>query len=130
MDGATALFFDPAPQALPLYAALEQRILSAHPGVRVTVQKTQITLAARYGFCWVWLPQVRMPARREALLGVSFGLGERIVSPRILAAVEPYPNRWTHHLLLSGPEELDEELAAWLEAAYAFGNRPGRRRSP
>lgn len=130
MDGATTLFFDPAPQALPLYAALEQRILSAHPGVRVTVQKTQITLAARYGFCWVWLPQVRMPARREALLGVSFGLGERIVSPRILAAVEPYPNRWTHHLLLSGPEELDEELAAWLEAAYAFGNRPGRRRSP
>lgn len=129
MDGATTLFFDPAPQALPLYAALEQRILSAHPDVRVKVQKTQLTLSARYGFCWAWLPQVRMPARREALLGVSFGLGERLDSPRILAAVEPYPAHWTHHLLLDSLEELDEELMSWLEAAYAFGNRPGRRRS-
>ena len=35
-------------------------------------------------------------------------------------ATEPYPGRWTHHLLVSTPEELDGQLLAWLQEAYAF----------
>ena len=51
-------------------------------------------------------------------------------SPRleqIAAAAEPYPNRWTHHVPVATPAELDGELLDWLEQAYAFGQRPGRK---
>ena len=36
-------------------------------------------------------------------------------SPRIDAAVEPYPNRWTHHVPVQGIEEIDEELMGWVK---------------
>ena len=46
-------------------------------------------------------------------------------SPRLIASSEPYPNRWTHHVLISSPEEVDQELTAWvLEAArFSAGKR-------
>ena len=40
--------------------------------------------------------------------------------PRIAVAVEPYPRRWTHHVLLSRPEEVDGQLLDWLREAYVF----------
>ena len=35
-------------------------------------------------------------------------------------AVEPYPNRWTHHTIVSEPDQLDGELMGWLREAHAF----------
>lgn len=35
-------------------------------------------------------------------------------------AVEPYPNRWTHHVLISAPEEIDDELMGWIKEASIF----------
>lgn len=126
MAGNPALFFGGASEAFALYAELEKRLLAAHPDVTVKVQKTQITFSARFGFAWFWLPDRRVKGRPEAKLMVSFGLDHRLESPRIFVAVEPYPNRWTHHVILSAPQELDPELMDWLEQAYAFGQRPGR----
>lgn len=125
--GNPALFFGGAPEGFALYAELERRILAAHPHVTVKVQKTQITFSARFGFAWFWLPDRRVKGRPEVKLMVSFGLDHRVESPRIFAAVEPYPNRWTHHVPVAAPAELDGELMDWLEQAYAFGQRPGRK---
>ena len=39
----------------------------------------------------------------------------------LFAAVSlPYPRRWTHHVLLSRPEEVDGQLLDWLREAYVF----------
>ena len=119
--GNPALFFGGAPEGFALYAELERRILAAHPHVRVKVQKTQITFSARFGFAWFWLPDRRVKGCPEAKLMVSFGLDHRVDSPRIFAAVEPY------HVPVATPAELDGELLDWLEQAYAFGQRPGRK---
>ena len=43
-------------------------------------------------------------------------------------AVEPYPGRWTHHILVRTPEEIDGELLAWIDEAYAFANAKGQMR--
>ena len=51
---------------------------------------------------------------------VTFGLGHKVESPRIDVATEPYPGRWTHHVLIGGPEEVDDELMAWVRAAAEF----------
>lgn len=41
-------------------------------------------------------------------------------SPRIDVATELYPNRWTHHILVSEIEEIDDELMGWVKEASAF----------
>ena len=47
--------------------------------------------------------------------------------PRVAVATEPYPGRWTHHIPLASPQELDEELRGWVHAAYDFAESKGRR---
>jgi len=36
--------------------------------------------------------------------------------------VEPHPGRWTHHVLLRDPEDIDPQLLSWLTEAYTFSN--------
>ena len=43
-------------------------------------------------------------------------------SERVAAKTEPYPGRWTLHIVVSRPEELDEELLSWIREAYDFAN--------
>lgn len=54
---------------------------------------------------------------------VTFGLEHRVDSSRIAVATEPYPNRWTHHLLLTDPAQIDTELLDWLQEAYWFSEQ-------
>lgn len=59
----------------------------------------------------------------DSYIVVTFGLDHRAVSPRIDIATEPYPNRWTHHVLISELSEIDDELIAWVEEAACFSDR-------
>jgi len=43
-------------------------------------------------------------------------------SPRIAAKTEPYPNRWTHHVVIWDASEIDAELLGWLAEARAFSD--------
>ena len=112
------MFFDPMPGALPLYEALRREILSGMPDTAIKVQKSQITFSARYGFAFVSLR--RMRGCPKVFLIVTFGLSHRLDSPRIAIAAEPYPNRWTHHVIVSQPEQIDHELMGWLREAHDF----------
>ncbi len=121
------LFFNAMPGALPLYDALRSRLV-ALPGATVRVAKTQITFACRYGFAFVSLRRMRgCPA---VFLILTLGLPQRLDSPRIAVATEPYPGRWTHHIILSDPAQLDGELLDWCRAAYDFARAKERRRPP
>lgn len=127
MTDAELLFFQGAPQALPLYLALAEKLERAFPLAEVSVKKTQITWKERYGFAFASLPTRRRRGWPDACLIVSFGTGERVDSPRIFAVSEPYPGRWTHHVVIGGPEDMDDELLGWLEEAHAFALIKGRR---
>lgn len=124
MDAVNAdilFFFEEKLPALPLYEALEKRILSEIGGVSVKVQKTQIAFSNRHNFAFVsFLPVRRAGERPKTYITVTFGLGRRVDSPRIDAAVEPYPGRWTHHVLVSDPAGIDGELMGWLQEASEF----------
>lgn len=114
-------FFDKKPEALPLYEAFERKVFEQVDGVEVKVQKTQIAFSNRHNFAFVSFLPVRKAKERPAVyIVVTFGLGHRVESSRIDVAVEPYPGRWTHHVLISGPEEIDEELMGWVREAAAF----------
>ena len=120
-DLDTLLFFNEKPEALPLYDAFEERILSEISGVNIKVQKTQITFSNKYNFAFVsFLPVRKAKERPKVYITVTFGLGYKKESPRIDAAVEPYPNRWTHHILVSSVDEIDDELLGWIKEASDF----------
>ena len=127
MDSSTLFFFDGHLDALPLYARLEERILTGIPDVKIRVAKSQITFANKHGFAFASFLPVRKAAQRpKTYLTVSFGLGTQKKSPRIDASSEPYPNRWTHHVIVSTLEEIDEELMDWIREAAAFSAAKGK----
>lgn len=109
-------FFEGKPEALVLYQCLLKRMEECFPEAAVRVQKTQISFYGRHLFAMASLPR----RGKERGLMVSFGLQRRLESRRIAAAVEPYSGRWTHHLLIKEPAQIDLELLDWLQEAWAF----------
>lgn len=114
------LFFDKMPAMLPVYARLREQLAAAYPDLGLRVGKSQISFRNRYGFAAASLPWRRVKGWPAEYLLVSFGLARRLDDPRIAQAVEPYPNRWTHHVLVQTPEEVDETLLRWIDEAYWF----------
>ena len=113
-------FFDGRPLELALYQTLFRSLETAFPEASVRVQKTQISFYGRHLFAAVSLPVRRRKGWPEHCIVVTIGMSHRLESPRIAVAVEPYPNRWTHHVLVSGEEQIDGELLVWLKEAWAF----------
>ncbi|MFR1051062.1 MAG: DUF5655 domain-containing protein [Lachnospirales bacterium] len=114
------LFFDPLPQFLSVYEALKNTLAARYPEMTVRVTKTQISFRNRYVFAMVSLPCRRKKGWPEKYLMVSFGLAAQKESPRIAAAVEAYPGRWTHHVIIERAEDLDAQLLDWINEAYQF----------
>ncbi len=124
MNSNILFFFDKHPDALPLYETLEKKILDEIENVQIKVQKTQISFYNRHLFACVSFMRVR-PKKDcpDSYIVLTFGLNHKRESPRIDIVSEPYPNRFTHHLLISAPEEIDEELMGWIREAAEFSER-------
>lgn len=121
MDQDTLLFFDAQPGALPLYEAFAARLKALALPMTARVQKTQITFSNRHVFTCVSFARVRKKAMLpDPYLVVTLGLPAPLDSARVAVQTEPYPGRWTHHIVLSRPEDVDAELMAWVRQAYDF----------
>lgn len=127
ISGDELLFFNERPAALPFYEAFAKRLLAEIDNVTIQVRKTQISFSNKYNFAFVsFLPVRKAKDRPKTYITVTFGLRYRKESPRIDAASEPYPNRWTHHILISSVAEIDDELMGWIKEAADFS--AGKRR--
>lgn len=125
MTGEVLAFLGGDPGKIAIFEAYEGAVLSCGESA-MKVTKTQVSWGNPYLFAMLSHPR-RAADRRAGALLATFGLHRRLDSPRILQAVEPYPGRWTHHLLLARPEEVDGEVAAWLAEAWAFAREKGRK---
>ena len=121
LDADALMFFDQHMDILPLYQAFEELLFDSFPVVNKRVQKTQITFSNRHVFACVSFARVKrkteLPMR---FIVITLGLPAPLDSERIAVKTEPYPGRWTHHIVVSTPEELDEELLSWVREAYDF----------
>ena len=123
MNADTLLFFDKHMDALPIYEAFEEQVMKEIDNVRVKVQKSQISFYNKHLLACVSFAGVKKKKDcPPAFIVVTLGLNHRVDSPRIDIATEPYPNRWTHHLLLADRKEVDEELMVWVREAAAFSD--------
>ena len=121
IEADTLMFFDRHTAALPLYRAFEALLFASFPVVNKRVQKTQITFSNRHVFACVSFARVKRKAELPAgYMVLTLGLPAPLASERIAVKTEPYPGRWTHHIVVSKPEELDEELLSWVREAYDF----------
>lgn len=115
------LFFGRHPASFPLYEAFAEKLLTAFPQTVIRVQKTQITFSNRHVYACVSLLRVRKRAELpDPYIVVTLGLPYPPDSGRIAAKTEPYPGRWTVHIVIGTPDEIDDELMAWAEQAYRF----------
>ena len=118
-------FFEGKQEALALYEVFEQKLFEEIGDVKVKVQKTQISFSNKYNFAFVsFLPARKAAERPEVFITVTFGLSYRVDSPRIDTAVEPYANRWTHHMLISLSEVLETPVSALLGEPAAEAKAP------
>ena len=117
MNADILFFFNGHMDALPLYERLEELILEKVP-------KTQISFPKKRGFAFVsFNPSRKAKERPDVWMTVTFGLSYRKDSLRIDVATEPYPNRWTHHVMVGSVEEINEELMGWIREAAEFSAR-------
>ena len=106
------------PETLSLFRPLLSGALERWPEVSVVTQKSQVGFSDPRPFCALYPPR-KAADRKAHRLGMSLFLHRPPESSRVSMAVEPYPGRWTWHMVLSSPEELDEELWQWLAEARA-----------
>ena len=127
-DLDTLLFFHDHQDVLKLYLAFEDLLYNAFPNIGKRVQKTQITFSNRFVFACVSFAQVKRKSELpKGYMVITLGLPAPLDSDRVAVKTEPYPNRWTHHIVISKPEELDKELFSWIRDAYAFAEAKRRR---
>ena len=113
------LFFNGRSRELALYEALMKKMEAEFPESTVKVQKSQISFYGRHLFAAVSLPRSKKSFPEPSIL-VTIGLPYRLESPRAAVTVEPYPGRWTHHVMVGSAEEIDEELLGWIQEAAEF----------
>ncbi len=117
------MFFNQYPDMLPVYLSIMEWLTTEHERVTASVKKTMISLRAKYVFAGVSLPWRRSRGWPERFLQLSVGLSRQRLSPRVKISCEPYPNRWTHHILLESERDFDDEIRDFLEEAYDFSQR-------
>ncbi|MDO4262257.1 MAG: DUF5655 domain-containing protein [Eubacteriales bacterium] len=114
-------FFREHPGAVPLYEAFAGMLFERFPETSMRVQKSQITFSNRHVYACVSFLRVRRKAElQEPYLVVTLGLSYPLGSGRVAVKTEPYPGRWTTHLVVGSPSELDDELFEWVRQAYDF----------
>ena len=99
--------------------------------VKTQATKTPISFSTKTGFAGVWLPQMWIKNAPENSIVLSFGLGRRVIHPNIKESKEPYPGRWTHHVVIEKESDFDDNVRAWLHEAFEFSqNRKKKVNSP
>jgi inorganic triphosphatase YgiF len=109
-------FFAGQPKARQLFEAVRRAVEAAGPA-EVKVSKSQVAFRRRRAFAWVWRPEQYL-RRAAAPLVLTLSFRERNPSPRWKEIVEAARGRFTHHLELHTPAEIDGEVRQWLREAW------------
>jgi hypothetical protein len=81
------------------------------------VTKSQIAFYRRRAFAWAWMPGLYLHGNCAPLV-LTLSLRYRDSSPRWKEIIEPRPGRFTHHLELRSPSDIDDAVRSWLLEAW------------
>lgn len=121
MDSGTLMFFEQQPDALPLYEAFLEAVCGQYPDTVTKVGKSQISFSNRHIFaCASFLRVKKKKDLPQPYLVITLGMPYPLNSSRVSVKTEPYPGRWTTHIVIGKKEDIDGELMGWVEDAYYF----------
>jgi hypothetical protein len=109
-------YLGPDPTARAAFSAIDAAVTAIGVAER-RVTKSQIGFYRGHPFAAVWRPEKYLSGPRPPLV-LSVFLRRADRSPRWKQVVEPRPGRFTHHLEITYPAEVDEEVRAWLREAW------------
>ena len=109
-------FFAGFPESWAVFEALRRTVETLGPS-ELRVSRSQVTFWRRRAVVRAWIP-ARPLRGRGAPLVLTFGFRYRHASPRWKEIVEPAPGRFTHHVELFVPADVDEEICGWLREAW------------
>ena len=78
------------------------------------VSKSQIAFRRKRAFAWAWIPSQYLKRPGLAPLVLTFSFTYPDPSHRWKEVVEASPGKFTHHLELWQPGDLDAQVEAWL----------------
>lgn len=100
-----------------LFDALSRRIQRLGEST-IRVSKSQVAFRRRKNFAVVWVPAQYLKGGTTAPLVLTLAFGKRDPSPRWKEITKIAPGRFTHHLELHWPKDVDEEVGRWLLVAW------------
>lgn len=119
VPGSPEAFFAGEPVAVGTWRVVHG-VLAALGPVDVRVSRSQVALRRvsprGAGVAYLWVPGRYLG--RGAPVVVSVVLGRQDGSPRWKEVVHPSPRHWMHHLEVTAPEQVDDEVAGWLREAW------------
>ena len=114
-DATPAAFFDGFPVGLRLFEEVE-RAVEALGEATVRVTKSEIAFRRRTGFAFVWRPGQYVNSEVPAVLSIA--LAREVASGRIKSVAHPSAKVWMHHIELSQPRDIDDQVREWHQEAY------------
>ncbi len=115
------MFFGGHTGAIGLYEAFVAQLFERFPATSIRVQKTQITFSNHHVYACVSLARVKRKAELpNPYLVITLGLPYALDSHRVAVKTEPYPGRWTTHIVVGAQTDFDNELWEWVTQAYQF----------
>jgi len=118
MDATPALldaFFAGRHASRALFEAVRAAVEAAGPS-EIRVGRSQVAFLRRVGFAYAWIPGQYL--RSDVPLVLTVVLRRRDASPAWKEVVEPRPGRFTHHLELRDPAEIDVAVRARIVEAW------------
>jgi hypothetical protein len=106
-----------------LFQALDARMAREFPRAAAVLHKTQVSYDNGRVFAAAWIPYGRHKDGRDRSIMVSFSLSRKLTHPRVTDAIWQSANRCVHHVTVSRPEEIDDELMNWLAEADSIPRR-------
>lgn len=109
-------FFSSSAPGLEVYDAVAALVDGLGPAT-VRVTRSQVSFRRRVAFGWLWLPGAYLSRPRvEVVLSVALDRSDD--SQRWKEVAHVRPDRWMHHLEVSGLADLDDEVEGWVGEAY------------
>lgn len=110
-------FFAGREQARALFEMVRVELEALGP-TEVRVSKSQVALRHGHNVAVVWTPDRYRKSTAPLVLTVS--LRRRDTSSRWREVVPVSGGRYTHHLELRSPDDVDQEVRGWLAEAWAI----------
>ena len=96
-----------------------------YPNAEILRQKTALSFRDPRPFVYVSPGRGGRRKSDPRHITLSFALDMPVPDERIRYCVQVTPHRYTHHVELSAPEEVDGQLLLWIDMAYMLKRRTG-----